>query len=190
MTVITTRASVCADTCCSIASMASMRVTVCCSFQQTRVDPNTPSEEFTTAAIVVDSWLRVRGLGFRVNAAYRHILWQPSSLVMVGESAGLMQRAAPALHRHVFVGELALNSKRVNVAQVDPAKSKAFVLTVLEKLQKMAAVKHREWNNDKINQNIFRLYLSRILIQRSSMQVPSLCSVMHLVVMIVSGRRL
>ncbi len=121
---------------------------------------------------------------------HRHMLWQPSSLVMVGEGAGLMHRAAPALYRHAFVGELALNSKRVNVAQVDPAKSKAFVLTVLEKLQKMAAVKHKEWSNDKINQNIFRLYLSRILIQRSSMQVPSLCSVLHLVVLIITGRRL
>ena len=88
---------------------------------------------------------------------------------MVGEGVGLMQRAVPALHRRVFVVHLALNSMRLNLAQVDLAKSKAFVLTVLEKLQKMAAVKHREWNNDKINQNIFRLYLSRILIQRSSM---------------------
>ena len=88
---------------------------------------------------------------------------------MVGEGVGLMQRAVPAMHRRVFVVDLALSSMRLNLAQVDPAKSKAFVLTVLEKLQKMAAVKQREWNNDKINQNIFRLYLSRILIQRSSM---------------------
>ncbi len=36
-------------------------LTVRCSFQQSRVDPNTPSEEFTTAAIIVDSWMRVRG---------------------------------------------------------------------------------------------------------------------------------
>ncbi len=30
-----------------------------CSFQQTRVDPNTPSEEFTTASIIISSWMKV-----------------------------------------------------------------------------------------------------------------------------------
>ncbi len=58
---------------------------------------------------------------------------------------------------------------RLSFDQVDPAKNKAAILTVLEKLQKMAAVKHKEWSSDKIDQNIFRLYLSRVLVQRSSM---------------------
>ena len=42
-------------------------------------------------------------------------------------------------------------------------------MSVLEKLQKMAAARQREWDNDKIDQTVFKLYLSRILIQRSSM---------------------
>ena len=31
----------------------------CCRFQQTRVDPENSSEEFTTAAIIVRSWVKV-----------------------------------------------------------------------------------------------------------------------------------
>jgi hypothetical protein len=35
-------------------------------FQQTRIDPNSPSEEYTTAAIIMKSWINVICLGFRV----------------------------------------------------------------------------------------------------------------------------
>jgi hypothetical protein len=57
--------------------------------------------------------------------------------------------------------------------QVDEAKPKAAIAAVLQKLQKMAAAKLRDWNNEKINQDLFRLYLSRVLIQRSSMYVAA-----------------
>ena len=60
-----------------------------------------------------------------------------------------------------------------NVVQVDEAKPKAAIAAVLQKLQKMAAAKLRDWNNEKINQDLFRLYLSRVLIQRSSMYVAA-----------------
>ena len=53
--------------------------------------------------------------------------------------------------------------------QVDPGKSKAAITAVLEKLQKTAAANSKSWNNENINQNLFRRYLGGILIQRSSM---------------------
>jgi hypothetical protein len=77
-------------------------------------------------------------------------------LLLLGCGFPFFQRWRP----HVFYS---------NCIQVDPAKSKAAIMSVLEKLQKMAAARQREWDNDKIDQTVFKLYLSRILIQRSSM---------------------
>jgi hypothetical protein len=99
-----------------------------CRYQQTRVDPVCPSEENTTAALVVKSWLKVA--------------FTPS----------LCRQRYPDFSE-----------------QVDPGKSKAAITAVLEKLQKTAAAKSITWNNENIDQNLFRRFLGRILIQRSSM---------------------
>jgi hypothetical protein len=113
-----------------------------CRFQQTRVDTNTPSEEFTTSTIVISSWMRVRS------------------------------KARVATVFHCFARNLLAIKTSESIppnVQVDPGKSRAAILGVLEKLQKMAVARQREWSHEKIDQTIFKLYLSRILIQRSSM---------------------
>ena len=101
-----------------------------CRYQQTRVDPACSSEETTTAALVLKSWLKVAFV-------YTFIMFR---------------QQCP-------------NSSE----QVDPGKSKAAIAAVLEKLQKTAAANSKSWNNENINQNLFRRYLGRVLIQRSSM---------------------
>ena len=52
---------------------------------------------------------------------------------------------------------------------MDPGKSKVYVVGILDKLQKMAEKNMKKWQNEKIDQNLLKRYLSRILIQRSTM---------------------